>query len=187
MSIKSMIYDNAAYVARLSHAFAPPAAGISAVTSKFVAFANLLIFSLTATLVTSGGTSTYTSWNGTATVTAIGAQTFSLIRIFNTATPGATPALGTATYGPYVASLYNGTATGTQTNSTATGFTVNVALSAGTNTAGTGAIQTGSNTAPGGFPVNQGDQLYVVQGTEATAILGCAMEYAIQPLASVTA
>lgn len=183
MTQRSMGYDHPAYTARQAKDFAAPAAGSAATTSKFVAFANLQIYAVNALMVTSGGTSTYTAWNGTATVTAIGAQTFSVIRVYNTATAGAAPGLNTSTYGPFVASLYNGTATATQTNSTATGLFNNVPLFG----SGTGTAQAGTNTGSGGFSVNQGDMIYVVQGTEATATLAYALEFSITPLASVTA
>jgi hypothetical protein len=157
------------------HAFGQNTAGASTAFSKFVAFTALTIHSLTATMITAG-TSTYTAWNGTATVSpAILADQYSLIRVTNTASAGATPALSTSTYGPYALSLYNGTATATQTN--AAGFSNNVALSQ------TGA---GSNTADGGFTVNQGDTLHVVRGTDATAVSAFSMEYSVTPLANVT-
>lgn len=176
MSQKSMAYDHPAYLVRMSQQFGQNAAGAGSATQfeKFVAYANLTIFSVTAALLTAG-TSTYTAWNGTATCTAINGDQFSLIRITNTAATGATPALSTTTYGPYAVSLYNGTSTATQTN--VAGFQNNIALS-----------QTGigSNTANGGFTVNAGDQLYIQRGTDATAVTAFAMEYAITPLANVT-
>lgn len=192
---KSMGYDHPVYLARLVHQFPNLTAGSAATSSKFVAFTNMLVYSISAVLATSGGTSTYTNWNGTSTVTAIGAQTFSLVRIFNTATAGATPVLGTATYGPFVQSLYNGTATGTQTNSTASGlynnvelFNSNLSTYSGTIIGGTntGQIQVGANLGTGGVPIQQGDQLYIVQGTEATAVGAYSLEYGILPLAPVT-
>ena len=195
MTTKNMAYDHPAYTARVQHAFTPAAAGANAVSPKFVAFSNLQLFSLTGVLATQGGTSTYTLWNGTATCTAVGAQSFSLVRIFNTAAAGSAPALGTATFGPFVISNYNGTATGTQTNSTAAGLAVNVPLYAapGTNAAGqlvagtaTGQVQAGAASSQGGVWVNQGDQLYVVTGTEATAVGAFALEYGILPLSNVT-
>jgi hypothetical protein len=179
MTVKSMMYDNPAYLARIGHSLGVVAAGSGALTAKFIAWAALTIFSVTATLLTAG-TSTYTLWNGTATVTSINGQTLNVIRIFNTAAAGAAPAMATATYGPFVIAGYNGTATGTQTS--AIGVTVNVALS-GT---GTGAVQAGAAAAAGGFPVTQGDQLYCVTGTDATAVSNYTLEYGIQPLASVT-
>lgn len=174
------MYDNPAYLSRIGHALGVVAAGSGALTAKFIAWAALQIFSVTATLLTAG-TSTYTLYNGTATVTSINGQTFSLIRIFNTAAAGAAPALATSTYGPFVAAGYNGTATGTQTS--AVGVAVNVALS-GT---ATGAAQVGAAAAAGGIPVTQGDQLYCITGTDATAVSNYTLEYGIQQLANVTA
>ena len=185
MSNHSMFYDHPQYTVHQAINFAAPAAGANAVTAKYTAFQNLTIYGITATVAVSGGTSTYTAWNGTATVTAIGAQTYSVIRIFNTSAAGTAPAVGTATYGPFVLSLYNGTATGTQTNSTATYLTNQVQLY-GTNTAGTGQQQAGTNSGNGGFTVNAGDLLYVVQGTEATATAAFALEFAVTPLATVS-
>lgn len=185
MTSHNMFYEHPQYTVHQALQFAAPTAGSAVTTSKFIAFANMTVYSITANMVTSGGTSTYTLWNGTSTVTAIGAQTFAVVRIFNTAAAGTAPAVGTATYGPYVCSLYNGTATGTQTNSTATYLTNNVQLW-GTATTGTGAQQAGTNSGNGGFQVNQGDILYVVQGTEATATLAYSLEFSVTPLASVS-
>ena len=177
MSQKNMAYDHAAYIARLSHGFGQNAAGASTAFSKFIAFAQLQVFAVTATLITAG-TSTSTLWNGTATVTNINGDSFNLIQISNSAAIGATPVLTTNTHGPYAISLYNGTATGTQTN--VAGAFVTVAM--GTNTGA------GSPTpTTGGFTANQGDQLYILRGTDATAVSGFALEYGVVPLASVTA
>lgn len=181
MTTKSMMYDHPAYMARLAHSFGAVSAGSGAVTGKFVAFTAMLVMSIQATLVTAG-TSTSTLYNGTATVTSINGQNFSLIRIFNTAASGAAPALATATYGPYVLSNYNGTSTATQTN--ASGVSVNIPLYG---TGGSGAQQTGAPTAPGGLTINQGDQLNIVTGTDATATSVYALELALQQNASVTA
>jgi len=175
-----MAYDHMAYVARQSHVFPALAAGASGNTSKFIAFTQLQIFSAVFASVTAG-TSTATLWNGTATTTAIAVDSFSVIRITNTAAAGATPVLSTSTYGPFAASQYNGTATGTQTN--AAGVTGSVALFG---TATTGVAQSGNPVATGGFTVNQGDQVYIVRGTDATAVTGFALEYGVTPLANVT-
>jgi hypothetical protein len=181
MTTKSMIYDNPAYVARMQHAYPALAAGASGNTSKFVAFAALTLFSITAAVV-AVGTSTYTLWNGTATVTGVAADSVQLVRIMNNAAPGAAPSMSTATYGPFAIAPYNGTATATQTN--AVGVVLNIPLS-GTGT--TGQIQAGSNAATGGISVNQGDQIFIVRGTDATAVTGLALEYGVTPLANVTA
>jgi len=184
MTTKSMSYDHPTYVARLQAPLGQNAGGAGSATQfqKFIAYTALTIFSATATLVTAG-TSTSTLWNGTATVTNINGDSFSVIRIYNTAAAGATPAMATATWGPYAVSLYNGTATATQTN--VAGFTVNIPLYAASGT-GTGQQQVGTNSGTGGFSVNQGDQVYVIRGTDATAISGIALEYSTQQLANVT-
>lgn len=174
MTTKNMAYDHAAYLARLAHGFGQNAAGASTAFGKFVAFANLTVYAVNATLATAG-TSTYTAWNGTATTTAINGDSFSLIRVTNTAAAGATPAMSTSTYGPYALSLYNGTATGTQTNVAGVSNYVPVSQ--------TGAA---AATAVGGFTVNQGDTLHIVRGTDATAVSAFSMEYALTPLANVT-
>jgi hypothetical protein len=185
MATKNMAYDHPAYLARAAHVFPALAAGASGATSKFAAFANLMVYGLVATQVAvAASTSTATLYNGTATVTAISADTVSVIHVMNGAAAGATPSLTTATHGPFVVSLYNGTATGTQTG--LAGFTNLIALN-GTGT--TGQVQAGAGTSPytGGFAVNQGDQLYVQRGTDASSVLALALDYAVAPLASVTA
>ncbi len=175
MATKNMGYDHPAYIARLTHGFGQNAAGASTAFGKFVAFANLTVFAVNAILATAG-TSTYTAWNGTSTVTAINGDSFSLIRVTNTAAAGATPAMSTSTYGPYALSLYNGTATATQT--TVAGVSNYIPVS-----------QTGvaAATASGGFTVNQGDSLHIVRGTDATAVSAFSIEYGVTPLSNVTA
>ena len=175
MTTKNMAYDNPAYVARLAHAFGQNAAGASTAFSKFVAFTGLTIFSIVATQITAGS-STYTAWNGTSTITNINGDSFSAIVVRNSAAMGATPALTTSTYGPYTLGLYNGTATGTQT--TVAGAGVYVALGTAT-----GAAAPAVN---GGFTVNQGDTVHIVRGTDATAVAAYAIEYGVSPLSNVT-
>jgi hypothetical protein len=181
MTTKNMAYDHPGYITRMQHAYPALAAGANGTTSKFVAFTALTIFSITAAVV-AVGSSAYTLWNGTATVTSASADTVQLIRIMNNAAPGAAPSMSTATYGPFAVAPYNGTATATQTS--AVGVVLNIPLFG---TATTGQAQAGSNTAPGGINVNQGDQIYILRGTDATAITGVAIEYGVQPLANVTA
>lgn len=175
MTTKSMAYDHPAYLARVQHGFGQNTAGASSVFAKFAAFTDLTIFSIAATQITAG-TSTYTAWNGTSTVTAINGDSFSAIVVRNSAAIGATPALATSTYGPYALSLYNGTATGTQTN--VAGAYVTVGLGTATGAAA---------PVPGGFTVKQGDTVHIVRGTDATAVAAYAMEYGVTPLANVTA
>lgn len=177
MATKSMGYDHPAYIARLAHNFGQNAAGASTNFGKFVAWANMTIFAINAILATAG-TSTYTAWNGTATTTAINGDSFSMIRVTNTATAGATPALSTTTYGPYAISLYNGTATGTQT--TVAGVSNYVPIG------GTGGIA-GFLTTGAGVTINQGDSIHIVRGTDATAVTAYTIEYGLVPLANVTA
>lgn len=176
MAQKNLAYDHPAYLARLQHAYGQNAAGASTAFSKFVAFSALTALSVVASLVTAG-TSTYTAWNGTATTTAINGDSFSVIRVANSAAIGATPALTTTTYGPYALSLYNGTATGTQTN--VAGAFVTIPLQ------GTGGIA-GNAAAGAGIALNQGDTLHILRGTDATAVSAFAVEYALTPYANVT-
>lgn len=185
MATRQMSYDHPAYTVHMNQQFGQNAAGAGSATQfeKFVAFANLTILSLVCNAVATG-TSTTNLWNGTATQVSVGNDSVSLIRITNNAAPGAAPSLSTATYGPFSINNYNGTATGTTTNSAAPGYTNVIPLyGAGT----TGQIQAGSNAGTGGFTVNQGDQLYILRGTDATAITAVAMEYLVTPGASVTA
>ncbi len=140
-------------------------------SGKFVAFANMLIFSLSA-LVTTAATATATQTvNGTATV-HINSQALNLIRITNTAGAGVAPALATSTVGPFYADqLYaNGTYTG------GTGAFAQVPLNTNTGSAGFGGLQ-----------INQGDQFYVVSGTDTAAVALICIDYQILPLANVTA
>lgn len=180
---KSMGYDHPAYLVRQSHCFPALAAGANGVTSKFVAFANMLVFGIQAAVVAAGaGTSAPVLWNGTATVTGNSADTVSLIRIMNNAAAGAAPVMSTATYGPFGISPYNGTATATQT--AAVGQTNYISL--GYNGTGTtGQLQAGAPAVTGGIPINAGDQLYILRGTDASAITAVALEYGLQQLANV--
>jgi hypothetical protein len=176
MSFKSMAYDQPSYTARTSTFTSIMTAGSAGVSGKFVAFANLQLFSLTAysTIV---GTSTYTTGllgGPTGVATAIAATQLSLIRITNTAAAGATIGLSTTTIGPFtVAGVFLG-AGNTATNQV--GAYNIFALNTATGTAGFG-----------GVSINQGDQIYVVNGTDATAVELVTIDYQVQPLAAVTA
>jgi len=141
------------------------AAGSGGVTSKFVAFAALQLFSLTGYLYTLG-TSTYTNTVtgvGTATVSA---QQVSVITVVNTATPGGSAALSTTTYGPYLIGGSFGTATGTGQIGGSNQYQLN------TNT-GTGGY--------GGVVVPQGALVYCVSGTDATAVSVLTLDYQVVP------
>ena len=176
MATKSMGYDHPTYITRQIHKFPSIAAGANGISSKFVAFANFILFGIGSTCVAIG-TSTYTAWNGTATVTSIKGESYSLIWVTNTAAAGSTPALSTTTYGPYVNSLYNGTATGTQT--AANGFFNYVSLG------GTGGIA--GFTGSGGLNILAGDQVFIQCGTDATSVTDFVLDYNIQPLQPVGA
>jgi hypothetical protein len=179
MSLKSMAYDNPSYVTRQSGFNTIMTAGSGGVSSKFVAFANLLLFSLTTFTITAGS-STYTNGLtggpvgvGTAGP-AVAATQLSMIRITNTASAGATVALSTSTIGPFtIAGDFLG-AGGTATNQI--GASNQFSLNTATGTAGLN-----------GLAINAGDQFYFVNGTDASAVELIAVDYQIQPLANVTA
>lgn len=180
MSLKSMGYDHPAYQARMNGFNSIMTAGSAGVSAKFVAFANMLLFSLN-TYTTIAGTSTYTGGltggppgvNATTGV-AVASTQLSLIRITNTASSGATIALSTTTVGPFtVGGVFLG-AGGTATNQIGgyNQFALNT-------TAGTAGLN--------GLAINQGDQIFVVNGTDATAVELVSFEYQLLPGASVTA
>lgn len=156
MSQKSMMYDHPAYINRLCHAYGATTAGAAAVTAKFTAFTSMHVFSITSTSFVVG-TSTYTAWNGTATVTTTGTgDTVAGIKVSGTTT---------STYGPFALNAVQG------------GYN-RIQIS------GTGA---GSSTADGGVSLVAGDTFHLVRGTDATAVQAPVIEYAIDPLASVSA
>ncbi len=177
MSLKTLpTYDHPVYAARVNGFNGIMTAGSAGVSGKFVAYANLLLFSLN-TYSTIVGTSTYTTGlvgGPTGATVAIAATQLSLIRITNTAAAGATIGLSTSTVGPFtVAGVFLG-AGGTATNQVGAynQFTLNTA-------AGTAGF--------GGLPINQGDQIFVVNGTDGTAVELISFDYQVQPLAPVTA
>lgn len=155
MTTKSMFYDHAAYLARTTHNPASKAAGASSVYDKFVAFTTMHVFSIGVNTVTAG-TSTYTGWNGTATVTTTGTgDTIAGYKLSGTTT---------STYGPYVLDAAVG------------GFR-RIQIS------GTGL---GSSTADGGVALLQGDLFWVQRGTDATAVEVPVIELSIDPLSVVS-
>ena len=175
MSLKTFpVYDHPTYATRVGTFNSIMAAGSGGVSAKFTAFANLLLFSLN-TYVTIAGTSTYTTGllgGPTGATVAVAATQLSLIRITNTATAGATIGLSTSTIGPFtVAGVFLG-AGNTATNQIG-------AYNQFTLSTGTGAM--------GGVPINQGDQIFVVNGTDLTAVELVSIDYQVAPLAAVTA
>lgn len=155
MGTKNFSYDHAAYQARSVQTHAQNSAGASTNFAKFVAFTAMKVFAIGVKTLTAG-TSTYTAWNGTATVSSIVGDTIHGLRVSGTTT---------STYGPYL-------------NDAAAGSYRRVQIY------GTGA---GSATADGGIDLAQGDHFYLVRGTDATAVVVPVFEYALAPLADVTA
>ena len=156
MTTKSMAYDHPAYLVR--QAYCPPAqvAGASKSFDKFVAFTAAIVYSIAATAVTAG-TSTYTAWNGTATVTTTGTgDTLTAFKLSGTST---------STYGPYAIDA-------------AVGGVNRVQIS--TNTGA------GSATADGGLTLAAGDRFWVARGTDATAVQLPVIEWAVAPNAVVS-
>lgn len=155
MTQKSMSYDHPAYVARACFPFGANTAGASTATSKFVAFTSMHVYSINATTFVAG-TSTYTAWNGTATVTTTGTgDSISGIKVSGTTT---------STYGPYALSAVAGGFSRIQIDHTGVG----------------------SSTADGGVALVAGDTFHLVRGTDATAVEVTAIEYAIDPNALVS-
>jgi hypothetical protein len=168
----ALITQNAANVgARGDINLGSVAAGSGGSTSKFVAFANLLLFGLTTATITLG-TSTYTQTvNGTATGTgtASGQQLWVIVVTnTNTATNTTTVALSTTSIGPFLAGG-NGTAA-------QVGGGNQWAINTTTGTQG-----------QGGVFVNAGAQVYVISGTDATAVTAVTIDYQNSPAGAVVA
>lgn len=197
---RSLPYDHAAVVARQAIQLGVNSAGSGSISStKFTAWALLQVYGATFATV-AAGTSTYTV-AGTATNPA---TQVSAIYIFNTSTTN-TVALATQTIGPFT---IGGTTTAGANVSVggiggvAGGYQGPYSLNTlgGTNTAqvwGTTTYVTGTASvanqvsqgypgAPGagfgGFPMNPGDQLYFVNGTDATATWVASIQYGLQPV-----
>lgn len=155
MTTKSMAYDHPAYLARLQQNFGANTAGASAAFAKFVAFTAMHVYSIGAVCVTAG-TSTYTGWNGTATVTTTGTGvTVTGFKISGTTT---------STYGPYVSDAVAGSFRRIQIDHTGVG----------------------SSTADGGVALAQGDIWFQQLGTDATGVQVTNMEYSIDAGATIS-
>jgi hypothetical protein len=182
-------YDNPSYITRNSAILAANAAGSGTLTGKFYAHAALTLWGVTFNTLTAG-TSTYTV-NGTATSPAT-----SLYAIYITNTATNSVALATTTIGAAALGfVVGGTSTaGANVNvlgvggGVAGGFQGPYSLNTlgGTNTSfvwgsstfvigsATGAQISvgppgGGNAGLGGLPMNPGDVLYFVNGTDASA------------------
>jgi hypothetical protein len=202
---RSLPYDHAAVQARYVNQFPVSAAGSAGVpATKFYAHAQIMVYGVTFITVVPG-TSTYTV-SGTATnpATQISALYFS-----NTNTTGTAVSTGTNTVGPFTLGGTNssGTATnyfvqGTQ-GGIAGGFQgpyalntlggTNTQLVWGTNTyvttnLGTAVGQTqvgypgGGGAGIGGLPMNPGDSLNFVNGTDASATWIAIVQWGYQPV-----
>jgi hypothetical protein len=199
---RNVAYDNATAVARQAAQLLVNTAGAASISgSKFYAWASLVVWGVTFATV-APGTSTYTvSGSATSPATQVSA-----LYITNTNTTGTAVSLGTTTVGPFT---IGGTSTagtnapvGGQGGGLAGGYQGPYALNTlgGTNTSqvwgtntyiaapgtATGA-QTqvgypgGQNLGLGGLPMNPGDVLYFVNGTDTTATFVPIIQYSVAP------
>jgi hypothetical protein len=199
---RNIAYDNPTAVTRQGFWLGAAAAGSGGVSpNKFQVWAASVLWGVRFR-TTTAGTSTYTV-SGTATTLA---QQFSVIYITNTNTTGTAVSLATSTIGPFTV---GGTGTagtnafvGGQGGGLPGGYTGPYAVNTlgGTNTSLTWGTLSyiappgtatgsqigvgypgGGNIGIGGLPVNEGDQLYVVAGTDATAVIDAWFEYSVAP------
>lgn len=201
---RSLPYDHVSVQARQTYQFLVSSAGSGGTPSvKFYAHAAIQVYGVTFHTVVPG-TSTYTV-SGTATnpATQISALYFS-----NTNTTGTAVSTGTNTIGPFTLGGTNssGTATNYFVQGTQGGIAggyqgpyalntlggTNTSLTWGTNTYVTtapaaGQTQVGSPGVPGGvgiggLPMNPGDQLNFVNGTDTSATWIAILEWGYQPV-----
>lgn len=187
MSVRNFAYDHPSYTTRQAVMLGAIAAGSGGVTPNFIAHTNLQLYGVSY-FMTIAGTSTATATGAAspagATAVEVNGQIFNVVRVYNTATSTTiAPALATATYGPFIAAnlFANGTWTGAVGNSGQ--YAVNSGQYVGTSTI---AANAGISN-QGGIPINAGDRLFVVSGTDATVVCNYSLDYQIQPLASVQA
>lgn len=187
MSVRNFAYDHPSYTARQAIMLGAVAAGSGGVTPNFVAHTNLQLYGVSF-FQTVAGTSTATATGAAAPALAlpveVNGQIFNVVRVYNTATATTiAPALATATYGPFIAAnlFANGTWTGAIGNSGQ--YAVNSGQYVGTSTIAANSALSNQ----GGVPITAGDRLFVVSGTDATAVCNYSLDYQVQPLASVQA
>lgn len=187
--VGSFGYDNPTYITRQSAILAANAAGSGNASGKFIAHCALIVYGVTFS-VTTAGTSTYTV-AGTATNPA---TQMGVLYVTNTATNSIALATTTLTAAFTIGGT---TTTGTNVNvggigGVAGGFQgpfaintlggTNTSLVWGSNTYLVTAGAVGTNTIAvgppgggaigiGGLPMNPGDTLAFVNGTDATAVL----------------
>lgn len=198
-TLRQLPYDHPAVQARYAAQLTANGAGSGSLSGKFVAHAALQVYGVTFQ-TTTPGTSTYTV-AGTATAQA---TQMSALYISNTAT--ATVAVTTNTVGPFT--IGGTTTTGTNVSvggvggGLANGYNGPYALNTlgGTNTSqvwGTNTFVTGTATgvqvqsAPfgatpglGGLPMNPGDSIQFVMGTDTSAVIIPILQYGIQPVSA---
>lgn len=197
---RSLPYDHPAVLARYKETLAANSAGSGNATGKFRAHAALQVYGATFCCV-AAGTSTYTV-SGTATSPA---TQLSAIYITNTATNSV--ALATTTIGPFTVGGTSTTGTNVQVGGVgggvAGGYNGPYALNTlgGTNTSETWGTNTyiappgtatgsqqqvgvygGGNIGLGGLPMNPGDVLYFVNGTDTTATTEVELQWGYQPV-----
>ena len=188
--VRQVAYDNPTALTRQSASLTANTAASGSVSGKFYAWAQMVLYGVTFATVTAG-TSTYTA-SGTATSPA---TQMSLIYITNTNTTGTAVSLGTNTIGPFT---IGGTGPlGTNVGQlqgfgggVAGGYTGPYALNTlgGTNTTLPWGTQTftasgypgGGGIGIGGLPINPGDVLYFVNGTDATASIVPVLQLSVQ-------
>lgn len=176
---KNMAYDHSSYITRQS-VFLSTVSGSAGTSSKYVAFANMALFSITAYTNTTGTTTVTNTVGGTATST-VSSAIFNVIRVTNTAAAGSSVSLSTTTTGPF---FIGGTFASGGTGTAQVGGVSIYAISTNTATTQVNPYGFGVN---GGLAVNQGDLIWVVNGTDATANYSVVLDFQLQPLASITA
>lgn len=194
---RTLPYDHPGVQARLSAQLTANTAGSGNASGKFYAWTQLQVYGVTFVTITAG-TST-ASYNGTATNPC---TVMNAIYITNTNTTGTAVSTSTQTIGPFI---IGGTSTAGQNNVGGTsggiagGYQGPYALNTlgGTNTSeawGTNTYVTGTATGSqvqsgypgggvgfGGLPMNPGDQLYFVNGTDLTAVSVPVLQYGLAP------
>lgn len=184
-------YDNPSVLARIGVQLAQNSAGSGSTSGKFVAWTKMIVWGVTFMTVTAG-TSTYTV-AGTATSPA---TQMSALYVSNTNTTGTAVSLATNTVGPFT---IGGTSTagsnvsvGGTSGGIAGGYQGPYAINTlgGTNTTQAWGTQTftASNAGPpgstgiglGGLPMNEGESIQFVMGTDATAVIIPVLQVSVQ-------
>ena len=188
--LRQVAYDAPAAVVRQAAQLTANSAGSGSLSGKFLAWAALTVYGVTFATV-AAGTSTYTV-SGTATSPA---TQVSALYITNTNTTGTAVTLGTNTVGPFTVGGTGGAGTNVAVNGFGGGVAGGVggpyALNTlgGTNTSQVWGLGTFTGGPPGnagngigGLPMQPGDQLIFVMGTDATASLVPIVQYTLQPV-----